>query len=196
MYEQLISYKGEKNTMKRFYVWLMVALFIAGCVFCYVIFSTINDDKLISVSPTDNTVSIKTEESVNESIVSSSVDSNIKIDDILLQPFDFKHYSENLAAYKKAVESYTSQLGDIQYNITLNPSFIEIMFNGEVGALIQFYLESGINKDTRVVISNQQGYSVNKKLGDIMVSNNITKVSSINDLIELAPDLVQYVSEG
>jgi len=29
-----------------------------------------------------------------------------------------------------------------------------------------------------------------------MVSNNITKVSSINDLIELALDLVQYVSEG
>lgn len=182
--------------MKRFYVWLMVVLFIVGCVFCYVIFSTINDDNPISVSPTDNTVSSKTEEPVNESIVSSSVDSNIKIDDILLQPFDFKHYSENLDAYVKAVESYTSQLGDIQYNITLNPSFMEIMFNGEVGALIQFYLESGINKDTRVVISNQQGYIVNKKLGDIMVSNNITKVSSINDLIELAPDLVQYVSEG
>lgn len=182
--------------MKRFYVWLMVALFIVGCVFCYVIFSTINDDKPISVSPTDNTVSSKTEEPVNESIVSSSVDSNIKIDDILLQPFDFKYYSENLDAYVKAVENYTSQLGDIQYNITLNPSFIEIMFNGEVGASIKFYLESGINKDTRVVISNQQGYIVNKKLGDIMVSNNITKVSSINDLIELAPDLVQYVSEG
>lgn len=29
-----------------------------------------------------------------------------------------------------------------------------------------------------------------------MASNNITNVSSINDLIELAPDLVQYVSEG
>lgn len=182
--------------MKRFYVWLMVALFIVGCVFCYVIFSTINDDKPISVSPTDNTVSSKTEEPVKESIVSYSVDSNIKIDDILLQPFDFKYYSENLDAYVKAVENYTSQLGDIQYNITLNPSFMEIMFNGEVGALIQFYIESGINKDTRVVISNQQGYSVNKKLGDIMVSNNIINVSSINDLIELAPDLVQYVSEG
>lgn len=182
--------------MKRFYVWLIVVLFIVGCVFCYVIFSTINDDKPISVSPTDNTVSSRTEEPVNEAIVSSSVDSNIKIDDILLQSFDFKHYSENLDAYVKAVENYTSQLGDIQYNITLNPSFMEIMFNGEVGALIQFYLESGINKDTRVVISNSQGYSVNKKLGDIMVSNNITNVSSINDLIELAPDLVQYVSEG
>lgn len=182
--------------MKRFYVWLMVALFIVGCVFCYVIFSTINDDKPISVNPTDNTVSSNTEEPVKESIVSSSVDSNIKIDDILLQHFDFKHYSENLDAYVKAVENYTSHLGDIQYNITLKPSFMEIMFNGEVGALIQFYLESGINKDTRVAISNQQGYSVNKKLGDIMVSNNITNVSSINDLIELAPDLVQYVSEG
>jgi lipoprotein len=182
--------------MKRFYVWLMVVLFIVGCVFCYVIFSTINDDKPISVSPTDNTISSKTEEPVNESIVSSSVDSNIKIDDILLQSFDFKYYSENIDAYVKAVENYTSQLGDIQYNITLSPSFIEIMFNGEVGASIKFYLKSGINKDTRVVISNQQGYSVNKKLGDIMVSNSITKVSSINDLIELAPDLVQYVSEG
>jgi lipoprotein len=182
--------------MKRFYVWLMVALFIVGCVFCYVIFSIINDDKPISVSQMDNTISSKTEEPVKESIISSSIDSNAKIDDILLQPFDFKHYSENLNAYKKAVESYTNQLGDIQYNIILNPSFIEIMFNGEVGALIQFYLESGINKDTSVVISNQQGYSVNKKLGDIMASNNITNVSSINDLIELAPDLVQYVSEG
>lgn len=182
--------------MKRFYVSLMVALFIVGCVFCYVIFSTINDDKPISVNQTCNIVSSKVEEPVKESIVSSSIDSNIKIDNILLQPFDFKHYSENLNAYKKAVESYTSRLGDIQYNITLNPSFIEIMFNGEVGALIQFYLESSINKDTRVVISNQQGYSVNKKLGVIMVSNDITKVSSINDLIELAPDLVQYVSEG
>lgn len=182
--------------MKRFYVWLMVALFIVGCVFCYVIFSTINDDKPISVNQTDNTVSSKTEEPVKESIVSSSIDSNIKIDNILLQHFDFKHYSENLNVYVKAVENYTRQLGDIQYNITLKPSFIEIMFNGEVGALIQFYLKSGINKDTRVVISNQQGYSVNKKLGDIMVSNDITKVSSINDLIELAPDLVQYVSEG
>ena len=196
MYEQLISYKGEKNTMKRFYVWLMVALFIVGCVFCYVIFSTINDDKPISVIPTDNTISSKTEEPVKESIISSSIDSNVKIDDILLQPFDFKHYSENLNAYKKAVESYTNQLGDIQYNIILNPSFIEMMFNGEVGASIKFYLESGINKDTRVVISNQQGYSVNKKLGDIMASNNITNVSSINNLIELAPNLVQYVSEG
>jgi lipoprotein len=182
--------------MKRFYVWLMVALFIVGCVFCYVIFSTINDDKPISVNSTDNTVSIKTEEPVKESIVSSSIDSNIKIDNILLQPFDFKYYSENLDAYVKAVENYTSQLGDIQYNITLNHSSIDVMFNGEVGALIQVYLESGINKDTRVVVSNQQGYSVNKKLGDIMVSNNITNVSSINDLIELAPDLVQYVSEG
>lgn len=159
-------------------------------------FSTINDDKPISTNNTDNMVSSKTEEPVKESIISSSIDSNVKIDDILLQPLIFKHYSENLNAYKKAVESYTSQLGDIQYNITLNPSSIEIMFNGEVGALIQFYLEYGINKDTRVVISNQQGYSVNKRLGDIMVSNNITKVSSINDLIELAPDLVQYVSEG
>lgn len=182
--------------MKRFYVWLMVALFIVGCVFCYVIFSTINDDKPISVNSTDNTVSSKTEEPVKESIISSSIDSNIKIDNILLQPFDFKYYSENLDAYVKAVENYTSQLGDIQYNITLNHSSIEIMFNGEVGALIQVYLESGINKDTRVVVSNQQGHSVNKKLGDIMVSNNITNVSSINDLIELAPDLVQYVSEG
>lgn len=182
--------------MKRFYVWLMVALFIVGCVFCYVIFSTINDDKLISVSQTDNTISSKTEELVKESVISSSIDPNVKIDDILLQPFDFKHYSENLNAYKKAVESYTNQLGDIQYNIILNPSFIEIMFNGEVGASIKFYLKSGINKDTRVVISNQQGYSVNKKLGDIMVSNNITKGSSINDLIELAPDLVKCVIEG
>lgn len=182
--------------MKRFYVWLIVALFIVGCVFCYVIFSTINDDKPISVSPTDNTISSKTEEPVKESIISSSIDSNVKIDDILLQPFDFKHYSENLNAYKKAVESYTNQLGDIQYNIILNPSFIEIVFNGEVGASIKFYLKSGINKDTRVVISNQQGYSVNKKLGDIMVSNNITKGSSINDLIEFAPDLVKYVREG
>lgn len=182
--------------MKRFYVWLMVALFIVGCVFCYVIFSTINDDKPISVNPTDNTVSSKTEEPIKESIVSSSIDSNIKIDNILLQPFDFKYYSENLDAYVKAVENYTSQLGDIQYNITLNHSSIEIMFNGEVGALIQVYLESGINKDTRVVVSNQQGYSVNKKLGDIMASNNIINVSSINDLIALAPDLVQYVSEG
>lgn len=182
--------------MKRFYVWLMLVLFIVCCVFCYVIFSTINDDKPVSVSITDNTISSKEEEPVKESIVSYSVDSNIKIDDILLQPFDFKYYSENLDAYIKAVENYTSQLGDIQYNITLNHSSIEIMFNGEVGALIQVYLESGINKDTRVVVSNQQGYSVNKKLGDIMASNNITNVSSINDLIELAPDLVKYVREG
>ena len=183
--------------MKRLYVTLMLVLFIVGCVSFYFIFSSINkDDKPISVKQDNKTVSRKVEEPIQESIISSDIASSIKENDILSQDFDFNDYSKNLNDYITVIERYTSQLGDIQYNITLNHSSIEIMFNGEVGALIQVYLESGINKDTRVVISNSQGYSVNMKLGDIMSSNNITKVSSLHDLIDIAPDFVQYVSGG
>ena len=183
--------------MKKLYVTIMTVLFINGCIFCYFIFSSLTkDDKTIIAKQNNKSVCTQVKDPIKDPIISSNIDQDIKTDNILLQDFDFKNYITNLSDYVKAVEDYTNQLGDIQYNVSLNSFYIEIMFNGEVGALIKVYLESGINKDTHIVISNKLGYSVSKKLGDIMDSNNIIKVSNIRDLIELAPDLVQYVEEG